>query len=80
MLDCGRNYKYKYSRIVCGTYNLVDDENHRINECLRFKNRNLCMSVLKYDFGDIYSDDEDTVIRTIEVIRLLWNLENGQNE
>ena len=50
---------------MCGTCNLVDDENHHINECLRFKDRNLYMSVLKYDFGAVYSEDEDTVNRTI---------------
>ena len=65
---------------MCATCNLVDDEDHRINDCLRFKGQNLCMSGLNYDFGAIYSDDEETVTRTIEVIRLLWNLENGQNE
>ena len=80
MLDCSRNFKAGNASPDCCVCKVVDDENHRINECSRFKDYNLYLSPIKYDFHGIFSDDEDTVIRTIEVVMHVWNLENGKNE
>ena len=80
MLDCGKNYKFKYGGTECNTCKVVDDKNHRINECLKFNGQNLYESKIKYDFHTIYSMEEESVLRTIEVIMSIWNLENGRNE
>ena len=80
MLDYGKNFKFKYGGTEHDTCNVVDDENHRINECLKLNGRNLYESDIKYDFHTIYSNEEESVLRTIEVVVALWNLENGRNE
>ena len=80
MLDCGKNFKFKYGGTGCNLCKAVDDENHRINDCLKFKGLNLYGSDVKYDFQTIYSKDEESVIRTIDVVMSMWNLENGRNE
>ena len=64
----------------CITCNVVDDENHRINDCVRFKDTNLYYSGHRYDFASIYSLEEDVINRTIEVVEHLWDLEHGKNE
>ena len=58
----------------------IDDENHRINDCSRFKEIKLYSSPVKYDFDSIFSDDNESVSRTLEVVDHLWNLDNGRNE
>ena len=79
-LECATNYKHGYGGEICKTCSVIDDENHRINKCSRFKETNLYHSPLEYDFYGIYTDDDDNVDRTIEVIGHIWNLENGRNE
>ena len=80
MLDCAKNFKSGNGGNGCRTCGVVDDENHRINQCVRFRHFNLYQSPVKYDFCTIYSEDEDAVVRTIDVIMHVWNLENGRNE
>ena len=80
MLECARNFKYGYGGPDCKLCRVVDDEDHRINMCPKYKARNLYSSQLKYDFGSIHSNDVETVDRTIEVVMHLWNLKNGKNE
>ena len=64
----------------CNLCKVVDDENHRINYCLEFKDRNLFDSPLKIDFDSIYSDDDEAVGIIIEVVNELWDLKNGGNQ
>ena len=79
MLDCRRNFKKGYGGDECSVCKVVDDENHRINYCPKYQDRNLSMSAIKFEFASIYSENEKTVKRTLEVINHLWNLENGGN-
>ena len=79
MLDCRRNFRRGYGNDLCRVCNLTDDENHRINYCIKYQEKNLFRSPIKFDFNSIYSDDEETVKRTLEVITHLWNIENGEN-
>ena len=44
MLDCAANYKHGYGGGNCAQCNVTDDEDHRINNCIRFKGRNLLYS------------------------------------
>ena len=77
MLECSKNYKNGYGGNICRECEMLDDENHRINDCSKFKEFNLSV---KYKFDSIFSNDEDVVSRTVEVVMLIWNLENGKNE
>ena len=80
MLKCAFNFKYGHGGHMCGTCNMVDDENHRINRCVKFKDTSLYLSPVKYDFNSIYADDEDAISRTLEVIEHIWDLDYGKNE
>ena len=80
MLDCAANYRHGYGTIDCKQCGVKDDENHRINSCPRFKDRNLYCSTYKYDFESIYLGEDDSVGRTLEVVEHLWKLDNGKNE
>ena len=80
MLKCARNFKHGHGGDRCSTCNKTDDENHRINDCIRYKEVNLFSSTIKYDFNCIFSFQEDEISRTIEVVEHVWNLEHGKNE
>ena len=80
MLDCAKNYKYGNGSELCSMCKTTDDENHRINYCLRFAETNLCNSLVKFDFRSIFSINTETVDRAIEVVGSLWDLRNGRNE
>ena len=55
MLECGKNYKGTMSE-MCKYCNELDDENHRINNCLQWETINLANNNDKIDFHDIYSN------------------------
>ena len=80
MLNCAANFKNRYNVINCDKCEVLDDENHRINYCILFKEINLYPSPLKIDFRFIYSDDEKAVERVLETVCALWDLKNGRNE
>ena len=80
MLDCANNYKYGYKGNLCSVCNAIDDENHRINFCDKFKGENLYNSLVKFDFRCINSPNHETVDRAIDVVSVLWDLTNGKNE
>ena len=77
MLHCGKNHQGTMNQI-CDTCKCIDDENHRINDCKKWKDRNLSDSITKVDFNDIYSADLDTVRALIPHIESLWNTKNAQ--
>ena len=79
MLDCSKNYKIGNKGENCRTCNVTDDENHRINFCIKYQDKNLFQSPIKIDFNSIYSDNEETVGRMIEVVCKLWDLKLGKN-
>ena len=80
MLDCAKNYKYGNGGELCSVCNTTDDENHRINFCTKFAGTNLCNSLVKFDFRSIFSMNNETVDRAIDVVGSLWDLRNGKNE
>ena len=69
-----------YKNKECATSKTLDDENHRINSCIRFKDKNLYESSLKFDFDCIKSDCPETVDRVIDVVCKLWELRDGANQ
>ena len=80
MLDCAGKYKYGYKGDLCSMCGTTDDENHRINFCPKFDKTNLCNSLVKFDFRSMYSSNQETVDRAIDVVSCLWSLDNGKNE
>ena len=80
MLDCGKNFKTGYRGENCPSCNVLDDENHRINYCKKYKDTNLFDSALKIDFNSLYSGNEETTKMVVEVVCEIWNLHNGKNK
>ena len=72
MLECGANFKGSL-QYTCRTCNTVDDENHRINTCKKFRSVNLFDHVTKANFNDVYSTDLTVVKRIIARIEQIWN-------
>ena len=78
MLECGINFKNKLSP-TCTQCNSIDDENHRLNECPKWKRINYSEKAEKADFSDIFSNDCETVKNILLKIQTVWNAttENG---
>ena len=76
MLECGKNYKGTMSQncIIC---NCIDDENHRLNDCPKWKDRNQHDSGNKIDFSQIFSNDIGTLHELIPHIQNVWNVKNA---
>ena len=79
MLDCANNYKMGYRGLNCNICKVLDDENHRINHCLKYQETNLFKSPVKIDFSCINSKNEETVERILYVVSQIWDLKNDKN-
>ena len=79
MLDCANNFHYKYKTKNCKECQKIDDEMHRINDCVLYKHVNLFNSRYKFDFQSIYSDEKTTLDRVETLIRSIWTLDHGKN-
>ena len=79
MLNCKANFSGGSGNKNCTTCCVLDDENHRINHCIRYKEVNLYEQRDKIDFSQIYSDNLANVIRVVEIILKLWDLGYGKN-
>ena len=80
MLDCANNYHGKYGTKICKECNAVDNEDHRINDCKRWRNINLSGKGYRIDFDAVYSDDADILRHVSKLLQSVWNLENCKNE
>ena len=80
MLQCANNFSCGFGTKMCNTCNVVDNEEHRINDCAKYKNINLFHSTKKITYDDIYSDDVANCYAIVERIVSMWDLENGKNE
>ena len=54
---CANNYKGKYGTKLCATCKTIDDENNRINHCIRWKDVNLYSDEYEIDSEDSDVDD-----------------------
>ena len=50
MLDCAKNVRCGNKGTDCRECNVLDDENHRVNDCGKFKESNLYLSRLERNF------------------------------
>ncbi len=65
MIECGKNYKGTLDEI-CKKCSNIDDEDHRLNYCEKFRETNRFNDDVKIDFREIYSNDVDTLIKGYE--------------
>ena len=79
MLDCATNYKNKYRTTICKECSKTDDENHRINECVKYSNINNCDTTEKFDFSTVFLDTVEAMESAAQTISKIWDLTNGKN-
>ena len=79
MLDCATNYKNKYRTTICKECNKTDDENHRINECIKYSYINNCDRTEKFDFSTVFIDTVEAIESAAQTISKIWDLANGKN-
>ena len=76
MLECGVNFKGTLSEI-CRTCKTKDDENHRMNHCVKYRAINLYDSDEKTPFELIYSRDETELSIVVKIIEKVWNTKSA---
>ena len=72
MLDCGRNFKGNKPEI-CSQCKMIDDENHRLNYCIKYRETNLYDSNIKEDFQKVFSSDIVVLREILPIIQKIWN-------
>ena len=76
MLECGVNFKGSNS-ISCRVCKTRDDEDHRLNHCIRYKTTNYYDCVEKVNFDDVFSSDTNVLKNVITKIQRVWNTRNA---
>ena len=76
MLECGKNFKSSQEEL-CRECQAIDDEDHRLNHCIRFRDINHYDSAIKVDFKLIYSNDIGVLREIVPEILKTWNLRNA---
>ena len=79
MLDCKANFSNGYGGKVCDQCGMDDNEEHRMNECVKYRGTNNCDDPVKIPFNDIYSDEIEKVKPVLMSILKIWDLTNGKN-
>ena len=76
MLECGKNYKGTLNE-SCLTCNVEDNEEHRLNGCLKFREINYVDCDERIPLRNIYSDDLNVLKLIMKRINTTWNLKIG---
>ena len=76
MLDCGKNFKGNASE-MCLTCNKKDDENHHLNDCIKWRKNNLYDSDITVNFDNVNSNDINVLNVIIPFIQNVWNVRNA---
>ena len=76
MLECGVNFRNSINTI-CPTCKKTDNEDHRLNYCIRYKTTNYHDCIDKVNFNDVYSTDTNVLKSTIRKIERVWNTRNA---
>ena len=63
---------------MCNPCICVDDENHRLNHCIKQRNINLYDQTEKVDYTEVYSDDLNMVQRVITFIEKVQDTRMSQ--
>ena len=72
MLECGKNFKGSLKEL-CNQCNDTDDENHRLNHCIKWRGTNLYNECDKIDIDLIHSNDINVLRHVISKIGNVWN-------
>ena len=76
MLECGTNFKNS-NNIQCQVCKIRDNEDHRLNHCIRFRTTNNFDHDEKVNFNDVYSTDTLVLKKVIKRIENVWNTRNA---
>ena len=76
MLQCGKNFKGTINE-QCSQCKCIDDENHRLNYCIKWKNINYYDETEKVDFDLVFSTDIQILRNVIGKIEKVWNTRNA---
>ena len=76
MLDCACNYRSKYKTVECLQCKKEDNENHRMNECAKWRRDDST----NMSFSQIYSDESETLKTMAKQILSYWCIEHGKNQ
>ena len=75
LLECGKNFKGTI-REICETCCCLDDEAHRLNMCVKWKDTNLFESTSKLNYDLIYSNILDEIRSVMTQINKIWDTRN----
>ena len=76
MLECGTNFKNTRSAI-CTICKTSDNEDHRLNHCIRYRTTNNHDHCEKVNFNDVLSTDSSVLKNVISSIEKVWNTRNA---
>ena len=80
MLKCANNFHHGFGTLLCDTCNVCDNENHRIDTCIKWRETNFYDNDQKVDFNNVFSNDNEKCLQIVRIIFSMWGLENGRNE
>ena len=72
MLECGQNFQGTLNQL-CNRCDTIDNEHHRLNNCIRWRDINLYDTIEKVDFNMIYSNDIDVLRPILTKNETAWN-------
>ena len=76
MLECGKNYQGTKA-LNCNECNAVDNESHRLNLCVKYRDINFHDCSSKVNFEDIYLNDPSILKNLVQKISRVWNTQNA---
>ena len=59
---------------ICRSCEETDDENHRLNHCVKYSDKNYANDPLKSNFEHVYSNDNNTLNAIINDVQKVWEL------
>ena len=75
MLECGKNYKGSLN-VTCNECKEYDNEDHRMNHCVRYKSFNNHDDQTKVDFELVYNSNMEILKQIVPKIEQIWNVRN----
>ena len=62
---------------MCNDCQKVDDEDHRLNHCPKYREINQYNHETNIDFRDIFSNDMNTLRDVLPSVKNVWNTKNA---